>query len=200
MEGVTTDSESIHAKGNVHEVTPNTPCDGDRLERCGGGAGGSGGWRQVGPSGAWQPAIAGAVLNGRLYKAETNGGLYETVTGTWRHLGKPEFASAARMFAKGDFLYTIKCDGSLYRVGPSDGGWPEVGPAGAWKPTIAGAVLNDRLYTAEDNGGLYATNLDDGGWVQRGASEFGSTKFLFAKGDSLTTIETDGSLYQVFVK
>ena len=50
------------------------------------------------------------------------------------------------------------------------GSWEQVGPAGAWQPTLAGAVLNGRLYTTESNGGLYATDLDTGEWRQLGAA------------------------------
>ena len=50
------------------------------------------------------------------------------------------------MFAKGETLYTIETDGSLYRVNAADGSWVQVGEAGAWQPTLVGAVLNGRLY------------------------------------------------------
>ncbi|HEV3004287.1 MAG TPA: hypothetical protein VGX78_07480 [Pirellulales bacterium] len=94
-------------------------------------------------------------------------------------------------------------EGDLYLLGVAfnqetlPGSWARVGPEGAWKSTIAGAVLNDQLYTVEDWGGLYATDPGTGVWGQVGRPEFGATRFLFAAGDFLYTIETDGSFYQV---
>jgi hypothetical protein len=158
-----------------------------------------GDWVQIGPAGAWQPTIAGTILNGRLYTAENNGGLYVTDlrTGCWRQIGKPEFGSTAFMFAANGSLYTIETDGSLYRVNPNDGCWVQVGPTGAWQPTIAGTILDGRLYTAENNGGLYVTDLRTGAWRQLGKAEFGATAWMFAAGCDLYTIEKDGSLYRV---
>ena len=77
------------------------------------------------------------------------------------------------------------------------GSWEQVGPAGTWKATIAGAVFKGRLYTAEDNGGLYVTNLDNGEWKQVGNEKFGGTKFLFAVGDHLCSINKAGSLFRI---
>jgi hypothetical protein len=77
------------------------------------------------------------------------------------------------------------------------GAWERVGPAGGWKGTRVGAILDDRLYTVETNGYLYATDLSTGTWRQVGQGEFGNTAFLFAAADNLYTIETDGSLYRV---
>jgi len=161
-----------------------------------------GSWERVGEAGAWKPTIVGAVLKGKLYTVETNGGLWETDlgTGTWKQLGKAEFGSTRFLLAAGNNLYTIETDGNLYRVNPNDGSWVGVGPAGAWKPTIAGAVLKGKLYTVENNNGLWETDLNTGGWSQLGKPEFGATRFMFAAGDHLYTIEEDGSLYRVSVK
>jgi hypothetical protein len=158
-----------------------------------------GSWQRVGPAGAWKGTLAGVVLNDRLYTAESNGGLYATDpdTGKWKQVSKAEFGATTFLFAVGDWLYTIETDGSLYRVSPADGSWQRVGPAGAWKGTLAGAVLNGRLYTAESDGGLYETDLDTGEWKRLGKKEFGNTTFLFAAGGWLSTIEADGSLYRV---
>jgi hypothetical protein len=162
-------------------------------------AGLPGGWVQVGPPGAWKDTRAGAVLKGRLYTTEGNGCLYVTNldTGEWQQVGKPEFGATRLMFAAGDRLYTIETDGTLYRVNPNDGTWAGVGPAGAWKATRAGAVLKGRLYTTQGSGTLRVTDLDTGGSTGIGKAEFGGTRFLFAGGDRLYTLETDGSLYRV---
>jgi hypothetical protein len=77
------------------------------------------------------------------------------------------------------------------------GGWVQVGAAGAWKETTAGAVLKGRLYTTESNGCLYVTDLGTGDWKQIGKPEFGATRLMFAAGDKLYTVETDGTLYRV---
>ncbi len=77
------------------------------------------------------------------------------------------------------------------------GGWGRLGPAGAWKDTIAGTVLNDRLYTVEKTGYLYVTDLSNGTWKQLGKQEFDKTTAMYAAGGNLYTIETDGSLYRV---
>lgn len=73
----------------------------------------------------------------------------------------------------------------------------QLGRAGDWRGTLAGAVLNDWIYTAEENGGLYRTNPYTGQWTQVGGLEFGNTRFMFALGGWLYTIESDGSLYRV---
>ena len=79
----------------------------------------------------------------------------------------------------------------------SPGGWARVGPAGAWKQTLAGAVLDGRLYTVESSGVLYVTNLDTGAWKDVGKPEFANTRFMFASAGRLYTVETSGSLYRV---
>ena len=73
----------------------------------------------------------------------------------------------------------------------------QLGRAGEWRGTLAGAVLNDWIYTAEENGGLYRTNPYTGQWTQVGGLDFGNTRFMFAIGPWLYTIESDGSLYRV---
>jgi sugar lactone lactonase YvrE len=159
----------------------------------------AGAWEQVGPAGAWKDTLAGTILNGRLYTVESSGALYVTNlrTGKWKQLGQAEFADTTFLFAAGGKLYTIEKDGSLYRVEPGDGSWVQVGPAGAWKDTLVGTVLNGRLYTVESSGGLYVTDLDTGTWKQIGKAEFGNTAYLFAAGSSLFSIEKDGSLYRM---
>ena len=91
-------------------------------------------------------------------------------------------------------LFTIETDGSLYRISPADGTWSQVGKAGEWKNTIAGTFCGTRLYTVESNGVLYGTNPVSGVWEQVGKAEFGKTVELFASGDTLFSIESDGSL------
>jgi hypothetical protein len=77
------------------------------------------------------------------------------------------------------------------------GTWGRLGPAGAWKGTRVGAVLNDRLFTVETNGCLYVTDLSTGTWKEVGKQEFGDTVLMFAAAGSLYTIEKSGSLYRV---
>ncbi len=158
--------------------------------------------QRLGDEGAWQGTLAGAVLKGKLYTAEDNGGLYATDpdAGEWKQLGKAEFGDTKFMFAAGDFLCTVEKDGSLYKVDPKDGAWAQLGEAGAWKETLAGVVLKGKLYTAETNGCFYETDLTNGAWVQLGQAEFGGTAFMFAAGEDVFTIEKSGSLYRVHVK
>ena len=159
----------------------------------------AGEWEQVGAAGAWKAAVAGSVLKDRLYSMEGNGALHGTDLGSGdgKQIGKAELAAAKFLFAAGEFLYAIDRDGSLFKVDPKDGVHHRLGDEGAWKGTLAGAVLKGQLYTTEENGGLYVTNLESGEWKQIGKAEFGDTKFMFAAGDRLYTIEKDGSLYKV---
>lgn len=161
--------------------------------------GAAGGWAQVGPAGAWKGTVAGTVLDGRLYTVEASGALYVTNLGSgqWQQLGKAEFGDTKFMFAAGEKLYTIENNGTLYRVNPDDGGWVPLGPVGAWKGTVAGAVLDGRLYTVERAGGLWATDLGTGKWQAVGKPEFGKTKHLLAAGNRLYSIEGDGSLFRI---
>jgi hypothetical protein len=156
-------------------------------------------WGQVGPAGAWKDTIAGTMFKGSLYTVESDGVLYSTdlSKGTWKNIGKPEFAQTKFMFAADNHLYTIETNGSLYQVNPRKGTWKQVGEASAWKETIAGTVLKGRLFTVESDGGLYETDLASGEWKQIGQTEFATTVAMFAAGDSLYTIEKDGSLYRV---
>ncbi|HLX62655.1 MAG TPA: hypothetical protein VKX17_15360 [Planctomycetota bacterium] len=84
-----------------------------------------------------------------------------------------------------------------YFVTGNAGGWTRIGSPGAWKNTHAGAILNGKLYTVETNGAFYVTDLSDGEWKQIGNPDYASTKWMFATGDSLFTIEKDGSLYKL---
>lgn len=78
----------------------------------------NGGRTAVGQAGDWKDTLAGAVVEGRLCTAESNGGLFVTDLGkgTWNRIGKPEFGGTAFAFAAGGTLYTIEKDGTLYRV------------------------------------------------------------------------------------
>jgi hypothetical protein len=162
-------------------------------------SGSPGSWWRLGPAGAWKDTIAGAVLNAKLYTIETSGCLYMTdlSNGVWVPVGKPDFAGTAAMFAAGDSLYTIEKDGSLRRISPQDGRWTRVGAAGGWKGTRAGTVLKGKLYTVNPGGSLCAANLSTGAVTHIGKAEFGNTVAMYAAGDSLYTIEKDGSLYRV---
>jgi CubicO group peptidase (beta-lactamase class C family) len=175
---------TIESDGSLYRVSPD-----------------DGTWAQVGAPGTWKATIAGTIYHGELYTAADNGGLYRTdlSTGERAQIGDADFASTVQMFATGDSLYTIETDGTLYRVNPEDGTWGQVGPKGAWAPTITGTIIDGTLYTAESGGGLYRTNLGDGTWQQLGQAAFGSTRLMFAKGPDVYTIETDGTLYRVVV-
>lgn len=153
---------------------------------------------RLGQPGDWKGTITVTTFNDRLYSVEKNGALYETDlrNGKWRQLGKPDFVNTKHIFAVNESLYTIETDGTFYRVSPADGSWAKVGQAGAWSNTIAGTVWNGRIYTVETNGALYETNPGTGVWKQIGKAEFAKTRYLFASGTSLYTIE-DGGLYRV---
>lgn len=164
-------------------------------------AGIRGGWSQIGEGGAWKAVRAGAILNDRLYTAETDGTLQMTKLGTGERtqIGQPDFGATVFIFSAFDQLWTIESSGTLYQVNPDDGRWLQVGTERGWQAVLAGAIHKGRLYTAEKDGTLQATNLVSGGRQQVGKAEFGNTVALLAAGDHLCTIETDGSCYRVDV-
>src|SRR5580704_10466446 len=91
-----------------------------------------GNWQQVGVAGGWKGTSAGAIFNGQLYSAESNGCLYVTnlATGTWSQLGKAEFSNTAFLSADKDNLFSIETNGSLFRINPADGRWQRLGKEG----------------------------------------------------------------------
>lgn len=157
-----------------------------------------GDWKRIGKAGEWKGTIALATMNVRLYTIDNSGALYATdlAAGTWRQLGKAEFGKTRFLFAGDQSLYSIETDGSLYRVSSTTGAWSRVGDAGVWNNTIAGTMLNGRLYTVERSGILYETNPATGVWKKVGKPEFAKSRYIFAEGSSLYTIE-DGGLYRV---
>jgi hypothetical protein len=165
-------------------------------------------WGRVGRQGGWKATIAAAAVTAAdgaplLYTVERGGALYVTslVTGQFHQVGRPGFGNTRLLYAAGnDRLCTIEQDGSLYRIDARDGTWKKLGASFDWKRTLAGAILDGKLYTTEGDGALYETDLDTGKWTQIGKNEFGSTKFMFATGDHLATIEESGNLYRVAVK
>ena len=163
---------------------------------------GDGSWACVGEEKAWKAARAGVVCQGRLFTAETGGKLYaaDLGDGKRKQIGKDDFGRVRFLFTADDKLYALNADGGLYRVDPGDGGRARVGKEGAWQATLAGAVFQGRLYTAEKDGTLQAAALDTGERRQVGKAEFGNTAFMFAGGDALYTLESDGSFYRIFVK
>jgi hypothetical protein len=175
---------TIETDGTLYRVNPN-----------------DGTWEGVGPAGGWKATLAGAVLKGRLYTAESTGGLRVTElnTGGSTRVGGTGFGATRFLFAAGDRLYAVETDGALSRVDPNDGTRARVGPA-AWKHTRAGAVLDGRLYTAESDGTLREADLGSGKRQQVGNPDFGNTAFMFPVGNDLYTIETDGNLFRVIVK
>ena len=118
-------------------------------------------------------------------------------TGTWRQIGKKDFANTSFMFSIGDSLYTIERSGTLYRVNAEDGSWTKVGPGKAWKATTVGVSHRGKIYTVETSGALFETDPQDGTWRQLGKAEFVNTKFMVATEERLYTVESDGSLFAV---
>ena len=104
------------------------------------------------------------------------------------------------MFASGNSLYTIETTGNLFRIDPANGTWAQIGPAGAWKTTVGGAILGGRLYTAQSDGHLFCTNLRNGNRRNVGHADFGETRFMFPVGAELFTIESSGNLFRVEAK
>lgn len=92
---------------------------------------------------------------------------------------------------------------SIYQLGIAlnqmglRGYWSGVGQPQGWKGVRAGTILNDRLYTAHADGTLRVTTIPDGKRNKIGDPAFGETKFMFAAGGSLWTIEQSGTLYRV---
>ncbi|MCX6349434.1 MAG: PQQ-binding-like beta-propeller repeat protein [Candidatus Aureabacteria bacterium] len=160
---------------------------------------GEGAWQQVGKAGDWANTIAGAALNDRIYTAESSGALYATdpSAGTWKQIGKPDFAGTQFLFAASGKLFSIEKSGSLYSISPDDGSWAAVGKAGDWVNTIAGTVLGDHIYTVESSGALYATDSTAGTWKQIGKPAFAACRFLLAASGKLFSIENSGSLYGI---
>src|SRR5262249_6255867 len=72
-----------------------------------------------------------------------------------------------------------------------------LGQAGAWKGTLAGAVLGEALFTGDSDGHLYHGFLRTGVRKQVGSASFGNTTLMFAAARQLYSIEKDGTLYRV---
>lgn len=150
----------------------------------------------IGKTGDWTNTIATTVFKGDLYSVEQSGALYVTTlaNGTWKQIGKPDFANTSFLLALTDKLVSIEKDGSLYLIDPADGSWRQSGKTGDWAGTIAATLLDNRLYTVEQSGTLYVTDLANGTWKQIGKPDFANTLLLFALPDKLVSIEKDGSL------
>ncbi len=161
--------------------------------------GNAGGWARIGPPSAWKDTLAGAILDGQLYTVEKSGALYvsDLAEGTWKQIGKLDYANTRNMFAAGGMLYTIETDGTLYRIDPKDGKWSSIGSKQAYKNTKAGVIHKGHLFSIESDGALYDTDFATASWKQIGKAEFNNTAHIFSAGDSLYSIETDGSLYKI---
>ncbi len=87
----------------------------------------SGSWIRTGKAGDWKNTKAGASMDGIVYTVETGGALYATnpETGTWKQLGKAEFANTMFLFAEGGWLYTMEKAG-LYKISTTDGSWSQI--------------------------------------------------------------------------
>jgi hypothetical protein len=73
----------------------------------------------------------------------------------------------------------------------------QIGKAGDWRGTIAGAGMNNLIYTVESSGALYATDPAGDSWKQFGKNDFANILFMFAGDNKLFSIEKDGSLYAI---
>jgi hypothetical protein len=153
----------------------------------------------VGKAGDWANTIAAAGLDGTLYTVEAGGALYATAPadGTWKQIGKADFAGTKFLLAWQDQLVSIEKSGALCLINPTDGSRRQSGKAGDWADTIAAAVLDNTLYTVEAGGALYATAPADGTWKQVGKPDFANTAFLFPLQGQLASIEKDGALYLI---
>lgn len=158
-----------------------------------------GAWNQIGKSGDYKNTLDGAVISGKLYTVESDGTLYATSLrdGTYKTLGKKEFANTRMMWASENDLISLETDGSLYRIDTMDGSWKQIGKKGEWKGTIAADVMGRYLYSVEADGKLYRTDLRTGSWGQLGKPEFANTVYVGAVWDFIITIEKDGTMYKV---
>ncbi|MGD9613237.1 MAG: PQQ-binding-like beta-propeller repeat protein [Kiritimatiellia bacterium] len=156
-----------------------------------------GSWMPSGPSGGWANTIAGAALDGTLYTVESSGTLYATdpAAGTWQAVGRPDFAATKFLFAAARQLVSIESTGSLYLINPTDGSRKQIGEAGAWADTVAGAVHGNVLYTAETDGNFHFIHVADGIRTLSGADAAG-IRFLFAVDGVMCGIDADGDLFR----
>jgi hypothetical protein len=76
----------------------------------------------------------------------------------------------------------------------------QVGAAKAWDRVIARTGFRHQLISAESDGLLVVADLMTGSCVSLGKREYENTKFMFATNDGLYTIETDGSMYRIFIR
>jgi hypothetical protein len=155
--------------------------------------------RPIGAAEGWANTIAAVGMKGKIYTVESGGALTITdpATGSWKLLGKPDFANTAFIFDAGGKLCTIEKDGSMYLIDPANGSWKQSGKAGDWKGTMAGVGQKGMIYTVESSGTLYMTEPSAGFWTKIGKSDFTNTAFIFDAGGKLATIEKEGNLYLV---
>lgn len=158
-----------------------------------------GAWKQLGKTADYANTIDGVAFGGKLYTIEKDGTLYATSLkdGTYKTLGKKEFANTRLLWASENDLISLERDGSLYRIDTMDGSWKGIGKKGDWKGTIAADVLGRYLYSVESDGKLYRTDLRSGSWGQIGKADFANTVYLGAVWDFIITIEKDGTMYKV---
>ncbi|HVX62806.1 MAG TPA: hypothetical protein VHC19_19460 [Pirellulales bacterium] len=165
---------------------------------------GNGARQQVGRSGDWSNAVAGAAWpfdarDGMLLTVESDGGLYSTrpADGSRVRVGISQFRNVRFMFMANALLYTVESDGTLYEVDPVMGRRQMVGSAGDWRGAIAGASLNGRIYTAESHGDLFETDPATGERTLLSKSQYGGAASLLAAAGGLFAIGGDGSLYRI---
>jgi tRNA A-37 threonylcarbamoyl transferase component Bud32 len=160
------------------------------------------GWFAV-YGGAWPEWLPTPAVGGNTVRTTVSSVSPSTPTGTSKGSLLPTFAAPPPTHTS-----TTKSSPPLTTSAPRDtkmsggaaakaGDWEPVGQAGAWKGTLAGAVLNESLYTVDSDGHLYHSFLRTGNRKQVGSAAFGNTAFMFAAGRQLYTIEKNGTLYRV---
>lgn len=155
--------------------------------------------KSIGNAGAWIGAMAGTILNGKLYTTEKSGALYATdlSTGNWSQIGNPDFGHTIRLWAANGKLYSHDVSGSLYEINVTNGSTKQIGATEGWIDTMTGVVVNNLLYTIESSGTLYETDLNTGKWKQIGNSDYQNTVFMTGTGSRIHTIENSGSLIEI---
>lgn len=174
---------TIDPNGNLNRINPE-----------------DGTWKQVGKAGDWAKSTAFAVLGDQLYTVESGGELYSTntATGAWKQVGGPDFVRSKYLLTAGDQIYSIEQDGDLRAIDKATGAWKQIGNSGDWINTRLATSLNGKIYTIEGSpGSLLETDPKTGTWRQIGKKRDFRTKYLFAAGSSLYSIEFEGKMYRV---
>lgn len=156
----------------------------------------NGSFEQVGRPGDWLNTKAADAVDGSLYSVEKSGKLYYTdlSNGRWEELD--DGYDTRFLWAWGEYVYILENDGTVYKIDPESAEYERFGDQGAYRTTSAATIHNGTLYTIE-RGILGSTDIDNGGFEELSGPDYANTKHLFGAGDSLYTIETDGTLYKI---